>query len=87
MKIDRLDVAHEEIIENCDEYFIVSTEYRIDDDGFDPIEELVTRAYVSTHGEMLKEVLLDEMQNSKKFANFVTEVVKEYNQLNSNTNE
>ena len=83
MKIDRLDVAHEEITENCDEYIIISVENKIDDDGFDPIEELVTRAYVSTNGEILKQILIDEMQNSKKFANFVEEVVNEYNQLNS----
>ena len=87
MKIDRLDVAHEEIIDNCEEYLIVSAEYKLDDDGFEPIEEIVTRAYVSTNGDMLKEILIDEMQNSKKFANFVKEVVNEYNQLNSNTNE
>jgi hypothetical protein len=83
MKIDRLDVAHEEITENCDEYIIISVENKIDDDGFDPIEELVTRAYVRTDGEILKQILIDEMQNSKKFANFVEEVVNEYNQLNS----
>ena len=35
MKIDRLDVAHEEITENCDEYIIISVENKIDDDGFD----------------------------------------------------
>jgi hypothetical protein len=83
MKIDRLDVAHEEITENCDEYIIISVENKIDDDGFDPIEELVTRAYVRTDGEILKQILIDEMQNSGKFANFVKEVVNEYNQLNS----
>jgi len=83
MKIDRLDVAHEEITENCDEYIIISVENKIDDDGFDPIEELVTRAYVRTDGAILKQILIDEMQNSKKFANFVEEVVNEYNQLNS----
>ena len=83
MKIDRLDVAHEEITENCDEYIVISAENRIDDDGFDPMEELVTRAYVRTEGEILKQILIDEMQNSKKFANFVEEVVNEYNQLNS----
>lgn len=83
MKIDRLDVAHEEITENCSEYIIISAEHKVDDDGFEPIEELVTRAYVSTDGELLKEILIDEMQNSKKFANFVKEVVNEYNQLNS----
>jgi hypothetical protein len=83
MKIDRLDVAHEEITENCDEYIVISAENRIDDDGFDPMEELVTRAYVRTDGEILKQILIDEMQNSKKFANFVEEVVNEYNQLNS----
>jgi hypothetical protein len=83
MKIDRLDVAHEEITENCDEYIVISAEYKSEDDGYEPIEELVTRAYVSTNGAILKEILIDEMQNSKKFANFVKEVVNEYNQLNS----
>ena len=87
MKIDRLDVAHEEITENCDEYIIISAEYKNDGDVLDPIEELVTRAYVSTNGEILKEILIDEMQNSKKFANFVKEVINEYNQLNSETDE
>ena len=28
MKVDRLDVAHEEIIDNCEEYFIVSASQR-----------------------------------------------------------
>ena len=78
MKIDRLDVAHEEITENCDEYIIISAEYKAEDEDFDPVEELVTRAYVRTDGEILREML-----NSKKFANFVKEVVNEYNQLNS----
>ena len=40
MKIDRLDVAHEEITENCDEYIIISAEYKSDGDVLDPIEEL-----------------------------------------------
>jgi hypothetical protein len=82
MKIDRLDVAHEEIVENCEEYIIVSSEFKMNDDGFDEIEELVTRAYVKTDGETLKEILIDEMQNSKKLANFFIEVVNDYNQLN-----
>ena len=83
MKIDRLDVAHEEITENCDEYIIISAEYKAEDKDFDPVEELVTRAYVRTDGEILREILVEEMLNSKKFANFVKEVVNEYNQLNS----
>jgi len=83
MKIDRLDVAHEEITENCDEYILISAEYRVEDEDFDPTEELVTRAYVKTNGEILREILIEEMINSKKFANFVKEVVNEYNQLNS----
>jgi hypothetical protein len=76
MKINRLDVAHEEIIENCEEYLVVSAEFNDDDD------EYVTRAYVSTGGELLKEIILEEMCHSEKFANFVKEVVNEYNQLN-----
>ncbi len=83
MKIDRLDVAHEEITENCDEYIIISAECKVKDKDFEPEEELITRAYVRTDGEILREILVEEMLNSKKFANFVKEVVNEYNQLNS----
>jgi hypothetical protein len=83
MKIDRLDVAHEEITDNCDEYIIISAESKVDDADFDSTEELITRAYVKTDGEILREILVEEMLNSKKFANFVKEVVNEYNQLNS----
>jgi len=75
MKINRVDVAHEEIIEKCDEYILISAEFSEDD-------EYVTRAYVSTNGELLKEIIIEEMNISKKFANFVQEVVNEYNQLN-----
>ena len=83
MKIDRLDVTHEEITENCDEYIIISAECKVKDKDFEPEEELITRAYVRTDGEILREILVEEMLNSKKFANFVKEVVNEYNQLNS----
>ena len=43
----------------------------------------MSEAYDQKLIERLKEILIDEMQNSKKFANFVKEVVNEYNQLNS----
>lgn len=74
MKINRVDVAHDEIKENCEEYLLVSAE-KFEDDYF-------TRLYVQTNGEILKEIILSEMLQSKKFANFVQEVINEYNQLN-----
>tara|TARA_R110002020_G_scaffold101665_3_gene239321 strand:- start:3589 stop:3813 length:225 start_codon:yes stop_codon:yes gene_type:complete len=74
MKINRLDVAHDEIIENCSEYLLISAEDI--EDGF------LSRAYVSTNGQVLKEIIVEEMLNSENFANFVREVINEYNQLN-----
>lgn len=76
MKIDRLDIAHDEIIENCQEYIIISAEFKGD-------EEYITRAFASTDGELLKEIMIEEMLNSKFFANFVIEVANDYKQLNS----
>lgn len=72
MKIDRIDVAHEEIGEHCDEYIIISCEYTGDGDTY------VTRANVKTNGEILKELMLDEMNLNKKFANFIVELANDY---------
>ena len=76
MEIDRVDVAHEEIIEKCQEYFLVSAEFQGDD-------KYITRAFANTDGELLKEILLEEMFNSEIFATFVLEVANDYEQLNS----
>ena len=76
MKIDRLDVAHEEIAEQCDEYIVISYEFKGLSDNY------ISRANVRTDGELLKEILVDEMLNSEKFAKFVIEVTKEYNNQN-----
>jgi len=76
MKIDRLDVAHEEIAEQCDEYIVISCEFKGLSDNY------ISRANVRTDGELLKEILVDEMLNSEKFAKFVIEVTKEYNNQN-----
>ena len=50
MEIDRVDVAHEEITEKCQEYFLVSAEFKGDD-------KYITRAFANTDGDLLKEVL------------------------------
>lgn len=76
MEINRVDVAHDEIMEQCQEYFLVSAEFQGED-------KYITRAFANTDGELLKEILLDEMINSEIFANFVVEVANEYKQLNS----
>lgn len=76
MEINRVDVAHEEIMEQCQEYFLVSAEFQGND-------RYITRAFANTDGELLKEVLLEEMLNSEIFATFVLEVANEYKQLNS----
>ncbi len=76
MKIDRLDVAYDEIIETCDEFMIASVEFKSD-------EEFITRLNVNTQGDLLKEVLVDEMIKEEKFANFMIEVINEYNQQKS----
>lgn len=76
MEINRVDVAHEEIIEQCQEYFLVSAEFQGDD-------KYITRAFANTDGELLKEILLEEMFNSEIFATFVLEVANDYKQLNS----
>ena len=72
MKVDRLDVAHEEIIDNCEEYVIVSASKETED-GY------TTRAYISTDGELLKEIIINEMNNSEKFSTFMQEVINDYN--------
>ena len=76
MEINRVDVAHEEIMEQCQEYFLISAEFQGND-------RYITRAFANTDGELLKEVLLEEMLNSEIFATFVLEVANEYKQLNS----
>ena len=76
MKIDRVDVAHEEIEDRCDEYIVISCEFPDDSDNY------ISRANVKTDGEILKEILVETMLNSKDFANFVQQVVKEYNKQN-----
>ena len=72
MKVDRLDVAHEEIIENSEEYVIVSASKETED-GY------ITRAYISTDGQLLKEIIINEMNNSEKFSTFMQEVINDYN--------
>jgi hypothetical protein len=74
MKIDRIDVAHEEIAERCDEYIVISCEFPDDSDNY------ISRANVRTNGDILKEIIVNEMFNNKKFAKFVQTTVKEYNQ-------
>tara|TARA_R100001244_G_scaffold69812_2_gene56868 strand:- start:369 stop:602 length:234 start_codon:yes stop_codon:yes gene_type:complete len=71
MKIDRIDVATEEIVENCDEYLIISCEFNKDD-------EYVTRANVSTDGEILSEALVEEMLLSEELADFLIKTVRDY---------
>ncbi len=74
MKIDRIDVAHDEIAERCDEYIVISCEFPDDSDNY------ISRANVRTNGDILKEIIVNEMFNNKKFAKFVQTTVKEYNQ-------
>lgn len=73
MKIDRLDVAHEEIFENCEEYLVISVQAKEED-------EYISRAYLSTDGEILKEILIQEMNNSELIATFMQEVINDYKQ-------
>mgnify|MGYP003389479161 CR=1 FL=1 len=73
MKIDRIDVAHEEIAERCDEYIVISCEFP------DLSDNYVSRANVRTEGDILKEIIVNEMFETEKFAKFVQGVVKEYN--------
>jgi len=74
MKIDRVDVSHDEIAERCDEYIVISCEFPDTED-----DNYISRVNVNTDGEVLKEILVDTMLDSKKFASFVQQVVKEYN--------
>lgn len=73
MKIDRIDVAHEEIAENCEEYIIISCQFP------DVTDNFISRINVRTDGDILKEIIVDEMIHTKKFAKFVQDVVKEFN--------
>jgi hypothetical protein len=73
MKIDRIDVAHEEIAESCDEYIVISCEFKGLSDNY------VSRANVKTEGDILKEIIVNEMFSTEKFAKFVKDIVKEYN--------
>jgi len=73
MKIDRIDIAHEEIAEQCDEYIVISCQFPDDSDNY------ISRANVRTEGDILKEIIVNEMFNNKKFAKFVQNIVKEYN--------
>jgi|TARA_R110000796_G_scaffold90118_1_gene193804 hypothetical protein len=74
--INRIDVAHEEIIDNCDEFILISCEHTGEDDTY------ITRANVNTNGEILQELMLDEMNLNKKFATFIQDLTKEYNNQN-----
>ena len=71
MKIDRIDVATEEIVEKCAEYLILSCEVKDD-------EEYITRANVRTDGEILKEALIEEMLYSEELADFLIKTVRDY---------
>tara|TARA_R110001606_G_scaffold69856_2_gene159788 strand:- start:441 stop:674 length:234 start_codon:yes stop_codon:yes gene_type:complete len=73
MKIDRVDVAHEEIFDNCEEYLVLSVQAKGED-------EYISRAYLSTDGDILKEILIDEMNNSELIATFMQEVINDYKQ-------
>lgn len=73
MKIDRVDVAHEEIFERCEEYLVLSVQANGED-------EYISRAYLSTDGDILKEMLIDEMNNSELIATFMQEVINDYKQ-------
>jgi hypothetical protein len=39
----------------------------------------VSRANVKTEGDILKEIIVNEMFSTEKFAKFVKDIVKEYN--------
>ena len=73
MKIDRIDVSHEEIAERCEEYLVISCEFP------DASDNYISRANVRTEGDILKEIIVNEMFSTEKFAKFVQDVVKEYN--------
>jgi hypothetical protein len=77
MKIDRVDVAHEEIFDNCEEYLVLSVQAKGED-------EYICRAYLSTDGDILKEMLIDEMNNSELIATFMQEVINDYKQQKLN---
>jgi hypothetical protein len=76
MKVNIVDVAHEEIADRCDEFVLISCEYPDSSDGY------ISRVNVNTDGETLKEILVDTMLNSKDFSRFVQEVLTEYNKQN-----
>tara|TARA_R110002074_G_scaffold389504_2_gene572836 strand:- start:3316 stop:3564 length:249 start_codon:yes stop_codon:yes gene_type:complete len=78
MKIDRIDVAHDEIIENCEEYLIVSASTTDDD-------EYITRAFLSTNGYLLKEILIEEMNKNELVFTFLQDLIDDYKQqINQN---
>jgi hypothetical protein len=73
MKTSRIDVCHETIIEETDECFIVSIE---DIDG----NEAQTRLNLNYKQDEsnLVELCVMEMVNSKKFKDFIFEIVDLY---------
>ena len=89
MKVDRLDVAHEEIIDNCDEYVIVSAS-KEDEDGYityqvpgvvarnlDSFVREVVDARQLDHEQVQVLCGLDNGQQFNKIAFLVKEVDKE----------
>tara|TARA_R110001599_G_C12087081_1_gene645666 strand:- start:354 stop:593 length:240 start_codon:yes stop_codon:yes gene_type:complete len=77
LDINRVDVAYEEITESCDEFILISCEYTGEDDSY------ITRANINTNGEILKELMVDEMNLNKKFATFIQELTEAYNNQKS----
>ena len=75
MELDRVDICHEEITNECDEYLVLSVQEKEGEEHY--------RINVQANPEgILSQFILDDMVDNKEFANFIISLADKYKQLN-----